>query len=144
MLHTKHSAVHKVQNAGNTVRQAYAQAVMMLMMLGVMFEWVWWSSKLEADSILLGTEVGRFLHDDAGQIGSRAFGALALVVAVAVAFIVLGALIPPAFATFFDANTTGWPESVVTLWELLPLLGVLVFVIMLIAWALLTGHRRTR
>ena len=144
MLHSKHTVRKMVQNPGNTVREAYAQAVMMLILLDGLFTFVWRYSKLEAEQILLGTEVGRFLHEDAGQIGGRAFGALALVVAVAVAFIVLGALIPPAFATFFDANTTGWPESVVTLWELLPLLGVLVFVIMLIAWALLTGHRRTR
>jgi hypothetical protein len=65
-----------------------------------------------------------------------------MAVAVFVTFILAANLIPTAFNQFFNTtNDTGngtasnWSSDVVTLWELLPLIGVVVLLLIMVVWA---------
>jgi len=65
-----------------------------------------------------------------------------MAVAVFVTFILAANLIPTAFNQMFNTtnNTSSgtasnWSSDVVTLWELLPLLGVVAMLLIMVAWA---------
>ncbi len=58
-----------------------------------------------------------------------------MAVGVFVIFILAANLLPTAFDQIFNAETTNWSSDVTTLWELLPLLGVLTLLLLLVGWA---------
>ena len=65
-----------------------------------------------------------------------------LAVAIFVVFILLANLLPTAFNQVFNTtnNTSvgtasNWSSDVVTLWELLPLIGVIVLLLLMVGWA---------
>ncbi len=71
-----------------------------------------------------------------------------MAVGVFVIFILLANLLPTAFDQIFNTTSdlssgtaSNWTSDVVTLWELLPLLGVLTILLLLVAWA--TNRRFT-
>lgn len=55
-----------------------------------------------------------------------------VVLAIFVAFILAGATLPTAFSQIFNATTAGWTTATVTVWQLLPLLGVVSLILVLI------------
>lgn len=76
--------------------------------------------------------------DSRGQIGGRAGTAVSIVVSAAIALIITAALFPPALEIFGTANLTNdLPAGVEPMWDLLPLLGVLIIALVFIGWALL-------
>ena len=65
-----------------------------------------------------------------------------MAVAVFVVFILAANLIPSAFDQIFNTTSdlqngtaSNWTSDVVTLWELLPLIGVIVLVLLMVGWA---------
>ncbi len=58
-----------------------------------------------------------------------------MAIGVFVIFILAANLLPTAFDQIFGASTTNWTSDVTTLWELLPLLGVLTILLLLVSWA---------
>ncbi len=58
-----------------------------------------------------------------------------IAVGIFVVFILAANLLPTAFDQIFNASTGSWSSDVVTLWELLPLLGVVALLLMLVGWA---------
>jgi len=57
------------------------------------------------------------------------------IVSLVVAIIVASALIPIDFNLFYETSTTGWSPTVVTLWNLIPLMIILGLVLGLITYA---------
>ena len=57
-----------------------------------------------------------------------------MAVGVFIMFILMANLLPTAFNQIFNASTTNWTSDVVTLWELLPLLGVVGILLLLVSW----------
>jgi hypothetical protein len=49
-------------------------------------------------------------------------------IGVALLVYILAAIVPGAFSSFFDADTTGWSTGVVALWLLIPLFVVIFFI----------------
>lgn len=60
---------------------------------------------------------------------------VSMAVAVFVTFILAANILPTAFTQIFNASTAGWNSDVVTLWELLPLLGVVTLLLLMVGWA---------
>lgn len=58
-----------------------------------------------------------------------------MAVGIFVVFIMMANLLPTAFDQIFNASTSNWSSDVVTLWELLPLLGVIAVLLLLVGWA---------
>ena len=58
-----------------------------------------------------------------------------MAVGVFVIFILAANLLPTAFDQIFNASTANWSSDVATLWELLPLLGVVALLLLLVGWA---------
>jgi hypothetical protein len=58
-----------------------------------------------------------------------------MAVGIFVVFILGANLLPTAFDQIFNASTTAWNDDVTTLWELLPLLGVVALLLVLVGWA---------
>jgi len=58
-----------------------------------------------------------------------------MAVGIFVIFILGANLLPTAFDQIFNASTTNWSSDVETLWELLPLLGVVALLLLLVGWA---------
>ena len=58
-----------------------------------------------------------------------------MAVGIFVVFILMANLIPTAFDQIFNASTSSWSSDVVTLWELLPLMGVIAILLLLVGWA---------
>lgn len=67
---------------------------------------------------------------------------VALVIGIFVALILVAATFPTAFSQIFNANTSGWSASTTTLWQLVPLIGVLAIVLMLVGVAVSAFHNR--
>lgn len=55
------------------------------------------------------------------------------VILIAVGLFLVSAIMPSAISTFEAANTTGWGDSVVTIWGIIPLFAVLATVITFVA-----------
>ena len=58
-----------------------------------------------------------------------------MAVGIFIVFILAANLLPTAFDQIFNASTSSWSSDVVTLWELLPLLGVVGILLLLVGWA---------
>ncbi len=58
-----------------------------------------------------------------------------IAVSIFVVFILAANLLPTAFDQIFNASTDNWSSDVETLWELLPLLGVVALLLLLVGWA---------
>ena len=65
-----------------------------------------------------------------------------MAVAIFVTFVLAANLIPTAFDQLFDTTSdlqngtaSNWSSDVVTLWELLPLLGIIAMLLVLVGWA---------
>jgi flagellar biosynthesis protein FlhB len=58
-----------------------------------------------------------------------------MAVGIFVIFILGANLLPTAFDQIFNASTANWSSDVETLWELLPLLGVVALLLLLVGWA---------
>ena len=58
-----------------------------------------------------------------------------MAVGVFIMFILMANLLPTAFDQIFNASTSSWTSDVVTLWELMPLLGVVGVLLLLVSWA---------
>lgn len=58
-----------------------------------------------------------------------------MAVGIFVVFILGANLLPTAFDQIFNASTSNWNSDVETLWELLPLLGVVALLLLLVGWA---------
>ena len=58
-----------------------------------------------------------------------------MAVGIFVIFILGANLLPTAFDQIFNASTSNWSSDVATLWELLPLLGVVALLLLLVGWA---------
>ena len=59
-----------------------------------------------------------------------------VVIGIFVALILVASTFPTAFQQVFGADTTGWTDSVVSLWKLIPLIGVLSVVLLLVGLAI--------
>jgi hypothetical protein len=57
-----------------------------------------------------------------------------MAVGVFIMFILAANLLPTAFDQIFNASTSNWNSDVTTLWELLPLLGVVGLLLLLVSW----------
>jgi type II secretory pathway component PulF len=65
-----------------------------------------------------------------------------LAVGIFVVFILMANLLPTAFSQVFNTTSdlgngtaSNWSSDVVTLWELLPLIGVIVLLLLVVGWA---------
>jgi len=65
-----------------------------------------------------------------------------MAVAIFVTFVLAANLIPTAFDQLFNTTSdlqngtaSNWSSDVVTLWELLPLLGIIAVLLVLVGWA---------
>ena len=58
-----------------------------------------------------------------------------MAVGIFVIFILGANLLPTAFDQIFNASTSNWSSDIETLWELLPLLGVVALLLLLVGWA---------
>jgi len=65
-----------------------------------------------------------------------------MAVAIFVTFVLAANLIPTAFDQLFNTTSdlqngtaSNWSSDVVTLWELLPLLGIIAMLLVLVGWA---------
>jgi hypothetical protein len=56
------------------------------------------------------------------------------IVTLFVAVFLMAILLPVAFDQIFNANTTGWDTDTVTIWDLIPLIVVVVIIIGLLAF----------
>ena len=59
-----------------------------------------------------------------------------VVIGIFVALILVASTFPTAFQQVFGVDTTGWTDSVVSLWKLIPLIGVLSVVLLLVGLAI--------
>jgi len=57
------------------------------------------------------------------------------IISLALGIIVLAAVLPVAFDTFYTANTTAWSTSVISLWALVPLFAIIGVIVALVAVA---------
>lgn len=62
------------------------------------------------------------------------------VILVPIALILFSALGVVAFNTIFDANTTSWNTETVTMWELIPVIAIIVIIL---AFLVLVGLKFT-
>ncbi len=58
-----------------------------------------------------------------------------MAIAIFIVFILAANLLPTAFDQIFNASTSSWSSDVTTLWELLPLLGVIALLLLMVGWA---------
>ena len=59
-----------------------------------------------------------------------------VVIGIFVALILVASVFPTAFQQIFGASTTGWSESTIALWKLIPLIGTLAVVLLLVGLSL--------
>lgn len=63
-------------------------------------------------------------------------GVVGMIVGILVAAIMVGALLPEAITFILDANTTAWGDAETALFDLLPLVFVLIPFVALVAWVI--------
>jgi hypothetical protein len=56
---------------------------------------------------------------------ATAKGIITLAIGVAILLYTVSAIMPDAMTNFSDANTTGWDASVLALWNIIPVFGML-------------------
>ena len=50
------------------------------------------------------------------------------IIGIVIGLVLLGALMPTAFSSIFNANTTGWDANTVTIFTLIPLFVAVIFI----------------
>lgn len=50
------------------------------------------------------------------------------IIGIVIGLVLLGALMPTAFSSIFNANTTGWDPNTVTIFALIPLFVAVIFI----------------
>lgn len=61
---------------------------------------------------------------------------LGIVMTLVVGLLLVAFLVPLAFDEMYTANTTSWSDSVADIWELLPVIGAIVLILVFIGLAM--------
>ncbi|RLE46130.1 MAG: hypothetical protein DRJ31_10380 [Candidatus Methanomethylicota archaeon] len=59
---------------------------------------------------------------------------MSIVVGICVSFILAAALLPTAFEQIYTVDTTNWSAAAQTVWNLLPLMGVVGLLVAIVAY----------
>lgn len=84
---------------------------------------------------------GSFSRGRAGVSTGVGAALVGLVLAIFIAFLLAGAILPTAFSQIFNATTTGWTTETATVFQLLPLMGTVALLIMVVGAAVVIKGR---
>lgn len=73
--------------------------------------------------------IRKFERDEAGQMNFTPSNIIGLVISM----LVLAIIAPIAIDELSQVNTTDWPSTVTTVWEMLPIFAVIGFLLMILA-----------
>lgn len=73
--------------------------------------------------------IHEFKRDEAGQMDFSPSNIIGIVISI----LVLAIIAPIAISELSGVNTTGWPSTVTTVWEMLPIFAVIGFLLMILA-----------